>query len=71
MKYAVVYEKSPNGYAAYVPDLPGCVAAGETRPDVERLIREAIGLHLRELRDQGLAVPASTTRVDLVEVSAS
>lgn len=46
MKYFVVFEKAENNYAAYVPDLPGCVATGKTRERVEKLIREAIGLHL-------------------------
>ena len=50
MKYAVVYEKAPNNYSAYVPDLPGCVATGATRQDVERNIREAIAFHLEGMR---------------------
>jgi predicted RNase H-like HicB family nuclease len=69
VKYAVVYEKSLSGYAAYVPDLPGYVAAADTRAEAERLIRESIRLHLRELRDQRLAAPESTTGVELVEVT--
>ena len=46
MKYVVVYEQAPNNWAAYVPDLPGCVAAGDTREETEQLIREAIALHV-------------------------
>jgi len=68
MKYAIVIERSPNGYAAYVPDLPGCVAAGSTRVEVERLIREAIQLHLAGMREDGELIPEPTTGVDLVEV---
>ena len=68
MKYAVVVERSPTGYAAYVPDLPGCVAAGRTRPEVERLIREAIQFHLEGMREDGEPIPEATTGVDLVEV---
>jgi predicted RNase H-like HicB family nuclease len=49
MKYAVVYEKAPRNFSAYVPDLPGCVATGKTRDEVERRIRGAIKLHLEEL----------------------
>ena len=68
MKYAVVVERSPSGFAAYVPDLPGCVAAGGTRAEVERLIREAIQLHLEAMREDGEPIPEPTTAVDLVEV---
>ncbi|MEX1072966.1 MAG: type II toxin-antitoxin system HicB family antitoxin [Chloroflexota bacterium] len=68
MKYAVVVERSPTGFAAYVPDLPGCVAAGGTRAEVERLIREAIQFHLDGLREQGEPIPEPTTGVELVEV---
>ena len=53
VKYAVIYEQTPRNWAAYVPDLPGCVATGATRPDVERLIREAIALHLDAMRQSG------------------
>ena len=68
MKYAIVVERSSTGYAAYVPDLPGCVAAGATRGVVERLIREAIQLHLEGMREDGEPIPEPTTGVDLVEV---
>src|SRR5579871_4955041 len=54
MRYAVVIERSPNNYAAYVPDLPGCVSTGATREEVERNIREAITFHLEGLREDGL-----------------
>jgi len=61
MKYAVVIEKSENGFGAYVPDLPGCVALGDTVPEVEKLIREAIELHVAGLREDGLSVPEPST----------
>ena len=57
MKYAVVIEKTGNGYSAYVPDLPGCVAAADTRADTEQMIREAVGYHLEMLREHGEPVP--------------
>ena len=69
MKYAVVYERSPSNYAAYVPDLPGCVATGKTRAEVERLIREAIKFHIESLRESGERIPTAETDVSLVEVS--
>jgi len=68
MQYAVIVEKTGNGYSAYVPDLPGCVAAARTRAETERLIREAIQFHLEGLRENGDPIPKPTTGVELVEV---
>jgi predicted RNase H-like HicB family nuclease len=59
MRYLVVVERGPTSYGAYVPDLPGCVAASETKDEVLSLIREAIELHLEGLRDEGQPVPPS------------
>ena len=70
MKYAVVIERSPHNYAAYVPDLPGCVATGSTREEVERNIREAIVFHLEGLREDGLPIPEPQTATLYVEVGA-
>lgn len=67
MKYAVVYEKTANNYSAYVPDLPGCVATGATREDVERNIRQAIDLHLEGMRKEGEAIPEPVSWTELVE----
>lgn len=58
MRYAVVIEKAENNYAAYVPDLLGCVATGETVEETEREIREAIDLHLRGMREDGVPIPS-------------
>ena len=69
MKYAIVIEKSETGYGAYVPDLPGCIAAGETVEETEELIREAVEFHLEGLRSDGVPVPVPTTRADYVEVA--
>ncbi|HKZ92099.1 MAG TPA: type II toxin-antitoxin system HicB family antitoxin [Candidatus Limnocylindrales bacterium] len=68
MKYAVVYEQAPRNWAAYVPDLPGCIATGRTRTEVQRRIREAIGLHLDALRARGEDVPETSAAVEVVEV---
>ncbi|MSQ10545.1 MAG: type II toxin-antitoxin system HicB family antitoxin [Dehalococcoidia bacterium] len=70
MKYAVVYEKAPKNYAAYVPDLPGCVATGTSREDVERQIREAMAFHLEGLRLERLPIPESSAWTELVDASA-
>ena len=68
MKYAVVFEKAPGNYAAYVPDLPGCVATGTTREEVERNIREAIVLHVEGLMAEGESVPDPQSWAELVEI---
>ena len=66
MRYAVVIECTQTGYSAYVPDLPGCVSVGWTREEMEHNIREAIGLYLDELREQGAPIPKPTTDVTYV-----
>jgi predicted RNase H-like HicB family nuclease len=67
MRYAVVIEKAAGNYSAYVPDLPGCVATGETVAAVEAEIRAAIRFHLDGLKADGLPVPAPTSIADYVE----
>ena len=69
MKYVVVYEQTPTGCSAYIPDLPGCVAAGETREETECLIREAIVFHLEGLREFDKPIPEPGTWTETVEVS--
>ena len=71
MKYAVVIESSPNNYAAYVPDLPGCVATGRTREETLAEIREAIALHIESLREHGEPVPPPQATTEVVEVAAA
>jgi len=68
MRYAVVIEKSENGYGAYVPDLPGCIAVGETVIETEKLIKEAIEFHLEGLREEGGPIPEAVTLAEYVEV---
>lgn len=69
MRYAVVIEKAAGNYSAYVPDLPGCVATGATVLEVESEIRDAIAFHIEGLREDGLAVPEPTSRVEYVEAT--
>ncbi len=71
MQYAVIIEKSNSGFGAYVPDLPGCVAVGETEDEVRRLIREAIEFHLDGLRDDGEPIPPPTARVEYIDVQSA
>jgi predicted RNase H-like HicB family nuclease len=68
MDYVVVIEKTTNGYSAYVPDLPGCVAAGDTVGEVEDLIREAIVLHIESLGESGEPIPQPATSSSIVSV---
>ena len=67
MKYTVVIEKSPNNYAAYVPDIPGCLATGSTREELLNEIREAIAFHVESLLEHGEAVPEPQTTAAVVE----
>ncbi|MDA1349305.1 MAG: type II toxin-antitoxin system HicB family antitoxin [Chloroflexi bacterium] len=68
MRYVVVYEETGTGWSAYVPDLPGCVAADESRRETERLIREAIDLHLEAMREDNEPIPEPGTWTETVEV---
>jgi predicted RNase H-like HicB family nuclease len=70
MRYAIVIEKAAANYAAYVPDLPGCVASGATVEETERLTREAIGFHIEGLRAHGLAIPQPSSRVEYIDIAA-
>jgi predicted RNase H-like HicB family nuclease len=67
MRYAVVIEKAPTNYSAYVPDLPGCVATGPTVEATENEIREAIRFHIEGLKADGLPVPAPTSIAEYVD----
>jgi len=71
MRYMVVVERGETSWGAQVPDLPGCIAVGETRDEALELIREAIELHIEGLRQDGLTVPAPSSESEFVEVSAA
>ena len=68
-RFAVVIERAGTNYSAYVPDLPGCVATGESVGEVEREIREAIAFHIEGLREDGEAIPEPTTIAEYVEAA--
>jgi len=70
MKYAVIYEKTATGYSAYVPDLPGCVAAGSTIEETSDLIRGAVEMHLQAMREDGDKIPEPTTVTGYVALPA-
>ncbi len=71
MRYLVVVEQGPTSFGAYVPDLPGCVAAGETKAEALELVRGAIELHIRDLKSEGREVPEPTSVSEVVEVEAA
>ena len=70
-RYAIVIENAGPNFSAYVPDLPGCIATGQTAEEAEREIRSAIEFHVRGLLEDGLPVPAPSSTVDYVEVGAA
>jgi predicted RNase H-like HicB family nuclease len=70
MRYAIVIERTDANYGAYVLDLPGCIATGDTVEDVERNIRSAIEMHLAGMREDGQPIPPPATQVEYVDVAA-
>ncbi|MFA5892129.1 MAG: type II toxin-antitoxin system HicB family antitoxin [Actinomycetota bacterium] len=71
MRYMVVLEHGESGWGAHVPDLPGCIAAGETREQALDLVREAIQFHIDGLKEEGLRVPEPSSEAEIVEVHAA
>ena len=71
MRYMIVIEEGVGDFGAYVPDLPGCVAVGETESEVKRLIQEAIEFHLEDLKESGASIPKPLSRSEYVEVLAA
>jgi predicted RNase H-like HicB family nuclease len=71
MRYAVIIEKGNNSYGAYVPDLPGCVAVGETLEEVKILIQEAIAFHLESLQEDGESIPQPSSFIEYVDAKIS
>jgi predicted RNase H-like HicB family nuclease len=68
VKYLVIVEGSEGSYSAYSPDLPGCVAAGDTRTETLALMREAIEAHLEGLREDGQPIPEPASTAEYVAV---
>ena len=71
MRYMIVIEEGENSFGAYVPDLPGCVAVGETEKEVKQLIQEAIEFHLEDLAETGADIPKPSSKSEYVEVLAA
>lgn len=70
MKYAVIIEEGENGFGAYVPDLPGCIAAADTKEEVKKLIHEAIEFHIEGLKEDGEPIPKPASSIEFIEVAA-
>jgi predicted RNase H-like HicB family nuclease len=70
MKYAVVIENADSNFSAYVPDLPGCIATGQSIEEVENEIKSAIQFHLEGMKQDGLPIPKPSSAVEYVEVAA-
>lgn len=70
MKYAAIIVKAGNGYSAYLPDLPGCIAAGDTFEETKRLIQEAVIFHLEGMAEDGETIPEPVSAAIDVEVPA-
>ena len=70
MRYAVVIEQAVGNYSAYVPDLPGCIATGQTLGEVESEISQAIAFHIEGMVEDGLPVPHPSSQVEYIEVAA-
>lgn len=68
MDYVAIIEKFGNGYSAYLPDLPGCIAAAETLEETRTLIREAVELHVLDMRARGEPVPLPTSQAEVVQI---
>ena len=71
MQYTVVIEKGESSYSAFVPDLPGCVAAGESKEETLSLIKEAIAFHIEGLKEEGEMVPTPQCEFARVDVNAA
>ncbi len=69
-RYLVIIEESTTGFSAFLPDLPGCIATGSTREEVEILMREGVEFHLEGLRESGDPVPPPRSTAAYVEVAA-
>lgn len=69
MKYTIIIEKGPHSYGAYVPDLPGCVAVGDTEEEVRTLIKEAIDFHIEGMKLELKRIPKAKTKTYELEVA--
>jgi predicted RNase H-like HicB family nuclease len=71
MKYTVIYEQGPTSWGAYVPDLPSVISVGDSRDDVQRLIREAIEFHLEGMSEEGISITPPSSSARVVEIDSA
>ena len=69
-EYSVVYEQTANNWSAYSPDVPGCMATGKTRAEVEQNFRDALSFHIEGLKEAGLSIPEPSSEVGHITVAA-
>ncbi len=69
MRYVMIIEEGERNYSAYLPDLPGCIATGKTLEEVKQRMSEAVALHLRGMREDGLSIPEPVSHVEYVEAA--
>jgi len=70
MKYLIVIEKGEHNYSAYIPDLPGCIVAGKTIPEIKDMMDKAVKMHLEGMREDGEPIPEPSTTADYIEITA-
>jgi predicted RNase H-like HicB family nuclease len=70
MQYLVIVEKDATSFGAYIPDLLGCIAVGESREEVLTLIHEAVEFHIDGMKEDGLPIPAPTSHSEFIEIAA-
>ena len=68
-RFLIIIEKAADNYSAYSPDLPGCVATGATREEAERNMHEAVGLHIRGMKEDNLPIPESSSFAEYIAVN--
>jgi predicted RNase H-like HicB family nuclease len=69
MRFTVIYEKGPTSWGAYIPDLPGVISVADSQEEVERLIQEAIALHLEGMREEGIPIPTPSSFAGVIEIN--
>jgi predicted RNase H-like HicB family nuclease len=69
MRFTVIYEKGPTSWGAYIPDLPGVISVADSQEEVERLIQEAIELHLEGMREEGIPIPTPSSFAGVIEIN--
>ena len=70
MRYAVVIKKAESNYSAYAPDLPGCIATGDTVQEVEAEIRQTVAFHISGLAEDGAQIPVDSSQVEYIDIAA-